>query len=468
MNVIHQFTPSVAYGDGVTGGLFFTQTLLRRFGFTSEIYAHHIDPRLATKVHPLSAYLPCADQTLLFHHSIGHEHDALILSWPDRLILVYHNITPEHFFADSPHLAAACTWGRDQLKRWPRNRFLGAYADSDYNRDELIRLGYRDVRTIPLLVDLSRFDTPSPSVFTPPKGDPFTILFVGRMVENKCQDQLIDVLDELILRKVTNIRLVLVGGISSVPYQNALQSKIAALGLSNVVLLAGKVSDEELRRWYVTADLYLSLSEHEGFGMPLLEAMAHDLPVLAYDAGALITTLPASSLLLFKAPGRIAEKIIEIMGNPAFRRDMILSQRDHLHRFHPLSLAQELADFLKQCAITIPNVPRTPYPVILNPMNEDTLLIPYLIRDPSPAFRNTGIRIDGPCDSTYSLALVNRELGRALMEQGRELSFFATEGPGDYRPDREFLAGDPQILESLSDYPLHAHTVIRNLYPPRV
>lgn len=447
MKTIHQFTPSVAYGDGVTAGLFFTRSLLRELGFVSEIFAHQIDPRLLDEVHPLHEYSPSPDQILLFHHSIGHEHDALIFAWPDRLILVYHNITPEHFFEDSPHLAGACRRGRSQLAQWPRGRFLGSYADSDYNRDELSRLGYPDVRTIPLLVDLSRLESPPPSPSSPSADDPYTILFVGRIVENKCQDQLIDVLDELRLAGVGKIRLVLVGGVSSAPYRDFIETKIAALGLGDSVLFTGKVSDEELRRWYVSADLYLSLSEHEGFGMPLLEATAHNLPVLAYDAGALSTTLPDASLIRRKAPGWVADRIIEMMDDSSLRRRVLLAQRTHLHRFERRSLKSVLASFLEQLGITLPAALSAGYPS----------------DEPS-----VHMRIDGPCDSTYSLALVNRELGRSLMEEGEKLSFFATEGPGDYSPDREFLLDDPQVLGALSDTPSAASVVIRNLYPPRV
>lgn len=447
MITIHQFTPAVAYGDGVTGGIFFTRTLLRELGFHSEIFARHIDERLEDEVYSIDTYPSCADQWLLVHHSIGHKDDSHILSLPDHLILVYHNITPEHFFEDSPHLSAACRWGRDQLFSWPRNRFAGAYADSDYNRDELIRAGYSDSRTIPLLVDLSRFDEPVPPSYTPVAGDPFTILFVGRIVENKAQDQLIDVLDELILQKENNLRLVLVGGVSSASYYDALQSKIVALGLSSNVVLAGKVSDEELRRWYISADLYLSLSEHEGFGMPLLEAMAHDLPVLAYDSGALSTTLPASSLFGYKAPGRVARAIITFMKDPVLRHRIVNSQREHLRRFKRDSLLSELAIFLEEHGIDIPNSPLT--------YSADLVSEDYF-------------RIDGPCDSTYSLALVNRELGRALLNQGESLSFFATEGPGNYSANRDFLSDDPQVLAALSDYPRYARNIIRNLYPPRV
>jgi len=197
---IHQFTPSVAVGDGVTGGVLLTQSLLHELGFVSHIYARQIDPILSKRVDSLDDFNPSPEDILLYHYSIGHRDHEWLMALPQRKIIVYHNITPAHFFTATPHLSAACRWGREQLAASP-SYFCAAYADSAYNARELKRLGYPSPQVIPLLIDTA---LPLPfcdfSVL-PPLGEKYVILFVGRIVTNKCQHQLVDILYALKIKK---------------------------------------------------------------------------------------------------------------------------------------------------------------------------------------------------------------------------------------------------------------------------
>lgn len=442
---IHQFTPSVASGDGVSGGVLLTQTLLRELGFESSVFARQIDPLLSERVESVENFDPSPEDILLYHYSIGHrDHDAL-MALNIRKIIVYHNITPDHFFTATPHLSAACRWGREQLAASP-SHFCAAYADSAYNARELKHLGYPSPQVMTLLIDVSA-PLIAPDLSSLPKvGEKYVILFVGRIVTNKSQHQLVDILYALKNRSIGDVLLLLAGGFSDSGYAEFLRKHIELLGLEGDVIITGKISDEALSALYTRADLYLSMSLHEGFGIPMIEAMRYDIPVLGYDTTAIGENLPPMGRLPFRTPTLVAERIIELMENPSARTALISAQREILRRYEHNTLRDRLRIFLEKI-IPIPSA----HPTFALSRSKGKL-----------------IRIDGPCDSTYSLALVNRELGRALMELEREVSFFATEGPGNYRANRHFLADDPQILSALSDTPAPARTIIRNLYPPRV
>lgn len=439
---IYQFTPTITLGDGVSGGVLLTDGLLRELGFSSRIVARQIDPLLSGRVQSVETLDPAPGDLLLYHHSIGHRDHDRLMALPCRRVMVYHNITPSHFFASTPHLARACDWGREQLIS-AAPFFDAAYADSDYNVRELARCGYPSPRTLTLLLDTS---APLPPAAPVPSFDGRTvILFVGRIVTNKAQHRLVDALYELKRGGFDDLLLVIAGGTSDPGYDRYLRRRIALLGLENDVLLTGKIPDAELSALYARADLYLSLSLHEGFGIPLVEAMRHNVPVLGYAVTAVGENLPPQGRLLRSSPDAVAEAVRELFSDPARRASLLRSQRSRLGRYARSSLLASLEAFLGSLGISAPLPPVAPSPAA--PLDW---------------------RIDGPCDSTYSLALVNRELGRALAARGGEVSFFATEGPGDYPPDRAFLASDPQILSRLDDTPRPARAVVRNLYPPRV
>ncbi len=438
---IYQFTPTITPGDGVSGGVLLTHELLTELGVASRIVARQIDPALSRLVESVDTLDPAPGDWLLYHHSIGHRDHDRLMTLPCRRVMVYHNITPSHFFASTPHLARACDWGREQLSS-AAQFFDAAYADSEYNARELRYYGYPSPRALPLLVDTA---APLPAASPPSFGDRTVILFVGRIVTNKAQHRLIDAFYELRARGFDDALLVLVGGTSDPAYADYLRRRIVLLGLENDVLLTGKISDAELTALYARADLYLSLSLHEGFGIPLVEAMRHNVPVLGYAISAVGENLSPQGRLSRTSPDAVAQAVIDLFADPSRRVSLLRAQRERLHRYERASLLASLASFLESQGIAVP-IP----PAALPPASP-------------PAWR-----IDGPCDSTYSLALVNRELGRALAERGGEVSFFATEGPGDYSPDRAFLASDPLILSCLDDTPRPARTVVRNLYPPRV
>ncbi len=452
MNSIHQFHSGSAIGDAVTNSMFLIQDVLKKCGFFSEIYVEHVAEELSERIHSFKSYKPEADDHILIHHSMGHEQLEWIVSLPVKKILVYHNITPAEFFPpDSPFRHYSLV-GREQLLSL-KSEVCASIADSELNASELHSIGYQDVSVIPMLLDIEAFQAtlPDPAILNTVDNS-YTILFVGRISPNKCQHDLLDVLEHLRQMHSKNVRLVLVGGYDiEDAYYRELQDKILLAGLENNVLITGKVSDQELVAWYKVADIFLCMSEHEGFGVPLIEAMALDLPVVACKHGNIPYTMEGAGLVLKERnPVQIAALLKIISNNRIFKRSIVSYQQKRVEKMRRGRLVKSLCDFFVKQGITIPKPSRS----ILNRRSKS---IKY--------------QIEGPFETSYSLALVNRELAFALDRLvPTQVGLFATEGLGDYTPLPDDIAGIAG-LSALSDRGRKrsgADVVIRNLYPPRV
>lgn len=219
-------------------------------------------------------------------------------------------------------------------------------------------------------------------------------------------------------------KLYLVGGTSGDDYEQKTREFISANALEEQVVLTGKVSYEDLYAYYHLADAFVCLSDHEGFGVPLIEAMIFDVPVIAYDSSNIKNTLGGGGIL-FK------EKNLEYMAgflsllanNRTLRREIIKTQRDNVVKYHYDNIKYELVSFLNALKLTH---------IDLSHLTQIHLI------------EHTDIQIEGPFDSTYSLALLNREMALALEQKLPEkIALFSTEGPGDFEPNREFLKVHP-------------------------
>jgi glycosyltransferase involved in cell wall biosynthesis len=444
---IHQFTPSVAWGDGVTQGVFYCQKLLKELGFHSIIYARHIDPKLQDKVLSIDTYTPSKDQWLLYHYSILDEDADKIMQFTDHKIMIYHNITPAHFFLEGTFLRHVCHEAREQLKRL-HPFFEASLADSAYNAGELALNGYSSIEVLPLLSDAHvSFVFPHQDILQKYQSF-YTILYVGRIALNKSQHHLIETLYALKQLTTDKIHLVLVGGTSDQEYLNFLYDRIVLLDLQDEVSILGKVDDASLESYYHVADMYVSLSEHEGFGIPLIEAMRHNIPVLAYASTAVKEHISTEGMLMVKNPFDIAKKILNTMYTPSIRTKIIEEQKMLQEQFSNDTIRLKLFHWLKKQGLK-PNA-----------IDQETLK-----KEPS----SLHVCIEGPFDSTYSLAKVNRDLTHCLVENGLHVTLHSTEGHGDFLPNEHFLKHYPEIQNRYKAY--HPSkcpdVIIRNLYPPR-
>lgn len=317
---VHQFHAGSAHGDAITNAMFLIQRELRALGYESEIFVEHLAPGLEQRLHPLAALPLHDDHVLLVHHSMGHDGFVRLLASPAPKLLIYHNITPPELLAFNPFLQRAAELGRRQLAQL-RDHVVAAIADSIFNGVELRRLGFPCVREATLLFDVDRL------VANAVRGDrgqePFTVLFVGREVPSKGQADLVEAFacfaQRYHARTGQPARLVLAGAGASdaAAYRSDILARIDSHGLRESVLLTGALSDADLHGWFGRADLYVSLSRHEGFGVPLVEAMAYGIPVLALDVGAVAATLGEGGILLDDAvPATVADAMMRIACDP--------------------------------------------------------------------------------------------------------------------------------------------------------
>jgi glycosyltransferase involved in cell wall biosynthesis len=425
--------------------MFEIQRVLRAAGFESRIFGEHIASGLDDRILPITAYDGDPASLLIVHHSMGFDAFDKIVSLPDVKILRYHNITPAHYLPN-PHLQAYAKKGIQQL-----NDYV-AYVDiaigaSNYSREELARVGFRYTAVLPIFfrTDVLLKARPDRSVLRQFRQT-FNILFVGRICPNKKQDDLVRIFAHYHRHYDPNARLILVGSSEgSEEYAQQVRLAISAERLEGVVSLTGKVSLSQLAAYYRSAHAFLCLSEHEGFCVPLLEAMSFCLPVVAYDAAAVPETLGNAGVVLGeKDPELWCEVTHELREDNNFRTAIISGEQARLGEFNLDRTSARLLEVVRSVA-----------------------LAPKAFSE-----RQVTVQIQGPFETSYSLASVNRNLAVALDERGSfDVSIFCTEGPGDYTPEEKSLIDKPRARwlwqkgNMLSQRP---DVVIRNLYPPRV
>ena len=293
---------ALSYGDAIGNEALRIQEILRGEGFDSDIFAESLHPEMAGRARKLWDYRSLSrpsGQLLILHFSIGAGVSAFAYHLPDPILLIYHNITPARWFATfHRHLAGLCYHGRRELQAFvPRTRL--ALGDSEFNRAELDAVGFHPTGVLPLLLDPARLDVPPSEVVLEQFDDDKTnFLFVGRVIPNKCFHDLIKVFAFYQKYIDSNSRLLLVGEwVGFEKYHEALVRMVDELALRDVVF-TGHVEDDDLAAYYEVADLFLCLSEHEGYCVPLVEAFRFGVPVMAVDAGAVPETMGGAGVLI--------------------------------------------------------------------------------------------------------------------------------------------------------------------------
>ncbi|MFK5984189.1 MAG: glycosyltransferase [Pseudomonadota bacterium] len=344
---IHQLVSSIAYGDGISNGILFIQKLLRKAGFKSNIYIciNYVDINFKNEVLHIRQYKKNVNNLILYHHSTGNSYFNFVKNFEAKKIIIYHNITPSHFF-DGSFYRNKTARGRKQLAD-SATCFIGSIGDSEYNCTELKYYNYSKPTAIPLLVDLDiNIIKKTNNKIQQQNISTFNIIFVGRVTQNKCQQQLIDVMYWLHIQGQKNIKLFIIGGNFYSDLYQYLFSYRDKLGLTDDIVITGKVNTRDLYTYYNIADLYLSLSEHEGFAMPLLEAIKNNTPVLAYASGAIPTTIGNNGLLYQKAADKVGEQVLDLKDNPKKRKQLIFEQQKHLENFSCAEIEQKFFTYL--------------------------------------------------------------------------------------------------------------------------
>ena len=326
---IHQVIVAASPGDAITNLAIGTRRLLRRVG-PSEIFAQHIDPALRDDVYPLAGYRSSHSprSLLIFHASIGQsEVHEFLTSRAEPLVLVYHNVTPGRYFeAYDPVFADLLDLGRREVARL-RPQVVCAIADSHYNAREVEEMGYRDVRVVPPAVNLRHLSTVEPRASTANHLATFTapiMLAVGQLMPHKRPDFLVQAMH--IGETYLGLRgyLLLVGHHRLEEYTRAIREQVQELHLTGVHVV-GPVDEPDLAAMFRSADVVVTASEHEGFCMPLLEAMTFEKPIIARECAAIPETVGDGALLLpaSASPTFFAEALAELLANEPLRRELI-------------------------------------------------------------------------------------------------------------------------------------------------
>ncbi len=452
---IHQFSFACGNGAGVTNGMFYTQKILRELGFASDIYSSSIPTDLQHLVNPVTQFKSDEHTLLMLHHCLGYDHPEAVLALPVSKLMVYHNITPPEFLPAGSEIQSYAILGREQLKNWA-DLFIGAIGDSELNSEELRACDYPNVTTIPLLLDLDRWSGMVPDFEgLPSQRDAYQFLFVGRICENKNQLELVEAFHLLKQRSPHPIHLNLVGEVTSGTYQDAISRRIHELDLCEHVSLVGQVSTERLLAYYKRADAFVCLSAHEGFGMPLIEAMRFDVPVVARDSSSIASTLGGAGLLMASHSNfaEMAGAMFSLMTEKSLRRDILRRQRQRMASFSKANVSLRLKEYLRQLGIVSP---------ALASLNGEV----------SPESKRMRWQVEGPFDSSYSLAIVNRELALALDRNWLDVALRSHEGQGDFKPSAQFLSHHDECRRLFEKAQAAAQThyapdiALRFCYPP--
>ena len=355
----HQFNPVIAYGDAIGNDCLELQRIYWSSGVRSELFAWEAKPEVRALVrdyHELES-LRRRDGLLLVHHSIGNDSVPEVANLPVRKAVVFHNITPAAYFAGlNDELMRYAEVGREQLKLLAKSAEFGI-ADSEYNRRELEQAGLANTAVVPPLVDWEDFDRPPDQEVARRLADERTsILTVGQMLPHKAIHDVVAAFARYRDSDRT-AHLYLVGPTAmSGGYLDRIRGDIRKLDLENAITLTGSVTIEQLVAYYRGATAFLTLSEHEGFCVPLLEAMRSDLPVVANAAAAIPETLGNGGILLeTKTPEAVAAQLDRVVHDQALRKDLIEKGRRRVEAFSRSHIADRLKLALAQGGWDLPD-----------------------------------------------------------------------------------------------------------------
>ncbi|MZK53462.1 glycosyltransferase family 4 protein [Clostridium beijerinckii] len=435
---INQFHSGTAFGDAITNQMLEIQKIIKESGYESKVYAQFIDNKLSGKINNIKEYKGNENNILIIHHSMGFDGFEEITNLPDKKIMIYHNITPEKYI-DDEYTKEYIRIGLQQAEDY-RKHVDYVIAASNYNRQELIKMGHKNIDVMPVQISVDRFDRVKENKKLIDKYSNTTnFLFVGRVVPNKCQQDVIAAYVNYVRNFNPNSKLFIVGDLYMDSYVSKLKSLCDTYEISDKVIFTGKVSEEDLKSYYLLSDVFLCMSEHEGFGVPLLEAMKMSVPVIAYRSSAIAETMGGSGILVTeKNYLSIAAIMNEIVNDNELKDKIIRHQEERIDKLKSTDTKKILSN------------------AIDNMLNNK---------------RKRSIQMQGPFETSYSLAIVNRKLIEAINNRNEDdASIYCTEGPGDYEPNEQDLKDKPlaKKLWLKSKEVNYPDVTIRNMYPPRV
>lgn len=338
MKVI-QLIPNLRCGDAVGNDAIEIAKVISGMGYETGIYAKVIDKRIKESFARDISKLPRLSEkdVVILNHCTGSDLTMKFQKMNGRKMMIYHNITPPNYFKEYDKGVAETL-----AEGYRQTRALADIVEycmpvSEYNAADLRKMGYKCPMFIrPILIPFEDYKKePSKDVMDRYSGDGYTnILFVGRIAPNKKQEDVISAFAYYQKHINERSRLFLVGGDSGLTrYSSALKKYVAALGAKNVIF-TGHTPFSDILAYYKLSDLFLCMSEHEGFCVPLAEAMAFEKPVVAFAAAAIPDTLSGSGALVKdKDPVFVAMLMDRILTDSVLRMEIIKKQNERLKDF---------------------------------------------------------------------------------------------------------------------------------------
>ena len=353
---VDQLIPAYHQGDAIGDTSFHMKHFFLSQGYESQIYCLSRDRGLEQESEIFENFSrPASSDITILHFALPSPLTEAFKSLPSKKVMIYHNITPAEFFLDfSQELANISRQGKEELESLVPHVSL-VLADSEYNRQEILKIGFKRAEVFPRFIDFEKYrKPPSRFLYDLFRDERTNILFVGRIAPNKKIEDLIRV--TFYFKKYISplVRLIVLGKTSTIPkyYESLVRLADKFYLKPEEICFTGHISDEEMFALYKASDVFLSMSEHEGFGLPLIECLIFDLPVIAYDCCAVPFTLGDAGILLkSKRVEYVAELVDMVAHHGELRRKLIQGQQERLHGFKELKqeevLKKKLGDLLE-------------------------------------------------------------------------------------------------------------------------
>lgn len=354
---LHQLVHTLSYGDAISGEVLALQRCLRAQGFESEIYAIHTHPKYKGAARDYRDFSGHFSGEVLLHYSLGSPLNDLYRNLKAATrSLIYHNLTPAHWFRSvNPRIVADIERGLSELPELCAlsDRLI---ADSAFNAGELRDLGFQ-ASVLPLPIDTHKWDIETNAgIHALLKNDScLHLLHVGRMAPNKCIEDIIKSFYFLQKYVHKNSKLWLVGiDIDTEVYSFGLKRLAQQLSVEDHVRFVGQRDDGELKALYQAAHVYICMSEHEGFCLPVVEAMHFGLPVLSYASSALPETIANAGMLVEqKRHPELGELIFEMYSNTDLRRRLIEAGHQRVSELSVENFAKRVAELFSVAPVAV-------------------------------------------------------------------------------------------------------------------
>ena len=350
---VDQWLPAVHRGDAVGDEAFRIRTVLRKKGIESDVFALTVDEDVESEVYPFGKIDSFSPDVTILHFALASSLTKAFLETKGKKILIYHNITPSSFFVGyDDELVRIAEAGIKELATLPEFVDL-ALGDSEFNREQLQSLGFKRTGVLPILMDFDGFlNGPAGCVMENMLNDGrANFLFVGRVYPNKKFEDLAKLAYFYKKFISEDFRFILVGKAGRMErYQESVQALADRWGLGpSEFLFVGHLPWEDLLACYRFSDVFISMSEHEGFAVPLVESMLTGLPIMAFAKTAVPDTLGDAGILFHeKEYDMLAEMAYLLTFDENLRQAVVKSGSERVKQFHPNRVEAELLRYVEE------------------------------------------------------------------------------------------------------------------------